>query len=66
MKRSQKQIQKEINRLTKIKDNGKMGARRAYDFIAALTECLELDEDSIQSKIEEFIEKDYELYAIYD
>ncbi|KKM52770.1 hypothetical protein LCGC14_1554590 [marine sediment metagenome] len=66
MKRSDKEIQKKIDELEKVKDSGKMGAMRAYNFISALTDCLEMDEEEIDGKIDEFIETDYDLYAVYD
>lgn len=66
MKRSDKEIKVEIARLEKIKDNGKMGAYRAYDQIEVLAECLSLDEEEIENKIEEIADTDYELYAVYD
>lgn len=66
MKRSNKEIKAEIKRLDKIKDKSTMGADRAYDKIEALEECLTLDEFDINDKIEDLVDTDYDIYAVYD
>jgi len=66
MKRSDKEIKAEIARLEKIKDSGKMGAYRAYDQIEALQNCLAMDGEEIEGKIEEIADTDYEIYCVYD
>ncbi len=63
MKRSDKEINRAIAELEKAHS---MGAYRKDDKISALQKCLEMDEEEIEEKIDEFMESDYDLYAVYD
>jgi CRISPR/Cas system-associated endonuclease Cas3-HD len=63
MKRTDKEIKTAIK---KLEEAHSMGGYRKSDKIAALEECLELDEEEIDAKIEEIIENDYEINAVYD
>jgi len=66
MKLTDKEINKKISELEAIADHGSMGSYKAYEKINALKECLRLDEDEIEGKIEDIIDSDYDLYAVYD
>lgn len=66
MKRSKKEIKVKIKEFERLATTGKMGGYRANEFADALRECLEMDEEEINNKIDEIIETDYKLYAVYD
>ncbi len=67
-KRSIKEINKKIAELVEHceKANGIFGGGRAGEFADVLEQCKDMEYDEIMGKIEDVIETDYELYAVYD
>lgn len=63
MKRSEKEIKK---RIKELENAYSMGGHRKDEKIEILEECLELDEFEIEERADEYIDSDYDLYAVYD
>jgi hypothetical protein len=62
-----KRTDKEIKDKIKFLEGAySMGAYRKEDKIDALENCLTMDEEEIEAKIEEISDTDYDIYAVYD